>query len=229
MNINPAQTVFNLSNTAYFKISRKSAFHVAGHAAAIYFRNRQLSLPTVFFQIQLCEDFYPRKSSKTIDKKYNSFFPKLEGGRLIPELPFSLTEMEQKMPSSQLAYQEAFEADIVNLLAGPIAEAKYVALRDDEVITPRLVNLKALHRYGGETAIDVVYKYFECINETDKSKEKLIIGLYLSAFAFVNERANWLAITALAEHILATQKPLIAFEEIVCILESNHKNLKRIH
>ena len=229
MNINIAQTVFNQTKTAYFKISRKSAFHAAGHAAAIYFRNRQLSLPPVFFQIQLYEDFKTRQFLKTIDKKYNSYFPKLEGGRLIAELPLSSTDIKQKMSANEFVYQEAFEADIVNLLAGPIAEAKFVALRDDEVISPRLLNLKALHRYGGETAIDVVYKYFECINETDKNKEKLIICLYLSAFAFVNERANWLAITALAEQILAAQKPIIAFEEIVSVLERNHKKLKRIH
>ncbi len=230
MNLNPAQAIFTQPNPTCQNLSRKSVIHVAGHATAIYFGNRQKGLPTPFFRINIYEDNYLEQSSRIIENKHNFYFPKLEGGRLISELPFSLTEMEKNMPTCQkFAYQEAFEADIVNLLAGPISEAKYVAIRDDEVISPRLLHLKALHSYGGETAIDIFYKYFECINESDEDKEKLIIGLYLSAFAFVNERANWLAITALADCILASQKTLIEFEDIVSVLESNHSSFKRVH
>jgi hypothetical protein len=37
-----------------------------------------------------------------------------------------------------------FEADIINVLAGPLAEAVYLALRDNEPFNPELVNISAL-------------------------------------------------------------------------------------
>jgi hypothetical protein len=58
--------------------------------------------------------------------------------------------------SENLAYAKAFNADIVNLLTGFIAEAKFIAIRDNEVITPRLVNVHSLHNYGVERDLQLL-------------------------------------------------------------------------
>ncbi|MGR9086220.1 MAG: hypothetical protein ACU841_04000 [Gammaproteobacteria bacterium] len=47
----------------------------------------------------------------------------------------------------------------MNLLAGPLAEAKYVAPRDNELMPPRLIDLNALHFYGGSADLKVVDDY----------------------------------------------------------------------
>ena len=40
-----------------------------------------------------------------------------------------------------------FEADIVSLLAGSLAEAKHVATTDNEMFSQQLINLKSLKYY----------------------------------------------------------------------------------
>lgn len=227
---NPAKSVLTMPNPSNQKINKRAAFHVAGHAAAIYLGNNQRKLPPVYFRIGFHQSFLSGQSTRIIERNQKVYFPKLEGGRLISELPFSFTDEQKFLHGDQkLAYQRAFEADIINFLAGPIAEAKYVAIRDDELISPRLLNLKSLHNYGGETAIEVVNRYFECIKKPDEDKNRLIIDLYYSAFAFVNERANWLAITALADHITAKESSHIECEEIISILKNACKEKKLIH
>jgi hypothetical protein len=44
--------------------------------------------------------------------------------------------------------------------------------------------------------------------------------LFLAAFNFVSKRPNWLAITALADSILAHQENIIECNEIIDVLES---------
>ena len=211
-------------------MSGKTSTHVAGHAAAIYLGNKAKGLPPVFFQIRIHEDFRLGNAFGYTEHSHRFYYPKLEGGRLIDNLPLSLTDVQANMTADQKqAYRQAFEADVVNLLAGPIAEAKYVAISDDEAISPRLIDLQALQNYNGKTEIEIVHQYFECINEQDEEKEKLIINLYLAAFAFVNDRANWLAVTALANHISATEKTIIGYEEIVSLLESAYTQKMLVH
>lgn len=201
--------------------SKKIAFHAAGHATAIYLGNQQKGLEPVFFQILinlLSNDLHLGKHSKT-------YTAKVEGGCLI-DVPSSLDQATQGFSKTQKhAYSRAFDRDIINLLAGFLAEAKYVALRDDEPISPRLVNIEALPNYGSLAELEKLNQYFECIAETDVQKETKIIALYNEAFRFVSERSNWLAITALAGYILTVDKNTIDFDEIIAAIAGSRAGL----
>jgi hypothetical protein len=48
---------------------------------------------------------------------------------------------------------------MINLLVGPLAEAKYVALRDNECFSNNLINVNALYNYGGTSDLVKVYDY----------------------------------------------------------------------
>lgn len=211
----------NMFKLTHQKVSRKIAIHEAGHAAAIYFGNKQKGLPPVFFQIiikPLNSDF---QASERLGKSSHQYIAKLEEGCLIHTLPTSLDEVTKDFsPIQRLTYERAFEADIFNLLAGPLAEANYAALRDDELINPQLLKVNALHNYGGLSDLEMINEYFECFIDSDELRERKMSELFLAAFSFVNERSNWLGITALADYILADDRNIIECDEIINVLET---------
>ncbi|MFZ2313279.1 MAG: hypothetical protein WAV82_11730, partial [Methylobacter sp.] len=138
----------------------------------------------------------------------------------IHTLPSSLDEATKDFSTAQKhAYQHAFEADIINLLAGPLAEARYVALRDNEPINSALVNVNALHYYGGSSDLEIVNEYLECLIDSDELRERKMTELFLAAFNFVSERSNWLAITMLADSILTNEENIIECNDIIDLLE----------
>jgi len=195
------------------ELSRKTAIHEAGHAAAIYLGNKQKHLPPVFFQIFIKELNSDFQSTGCLCESYdscNNCITKIEGGRLIHTLPSSVDEAISDFSSAQKqAYQRAFEADIINLLVGPLAEANYIAMRDDEPINPRLVNLNALHHYGGSSDLETINEYLDCLIANRAQREKKLSELFLAAFNFINDRSNWRAILALSDYILADCKNII--------------------
>jgi hypothetical protein len=208
------------------ELSRKTAIHEAGHAAAIYLGNKQKQLPPVFFQIfikELNSDFQPTGCLCESYDSCKNCITKIEGGRLIHTLPSSVDEAISDFSSAQKqAYQRAFDADIINLLVGPLAEANYIAMRDDEPINPRLVNLNALHHYGGSSDLQTINEYLDCLITNNAQREKKLAELFLAAFNFINERSNWHAILALADYILADCKNIIECEEIIAVLDAHY-------
>lgn len=211
-------------NLTHQEASRKVAIHEAGHAAAIYFGNKQKGLPPVFFQIFITPLGSGFQSIGFLDQSDHNAIAKIEGGRLIDMLPSSIEEATNGFSSAQkLAYKCALEADMMNILAGPLAEAKYIALRDDELINSRLVNLNALQYYGGASDLENVNEYLECLIDDTELREPKVTELFLAAFSFVNERSNWLAITALADYILAVladNRGVIEYDDIIGVLET---------
>jgi hypothetical protein len=204
-------------------LKKQTAIHEAGHAAAIYLGNKQKQLPPVFFQIIIQdiihEGQWPCRTSPAAHVM--TCFAKVEGGRLIHTLPSSLAEATRRFsPDERQAYQAAFEADIVNFLAGPLAEAKYVALCDGELFNPRLVNLEALHFYGGSADVALAREYLDCLPVDGLEKEQKITELFLAAYRFINQRSHWRAITALADFILNAGKKEISCEEIIGVLDA---------
>lgn len=205
-------------------LRKQIAIHEAGHAAAIYLGNRQKQLPPVFFQIiikdLMHEGQWPCRAHPAVPDRMTCF-AKVEGGRLIHTLPSSLTEAACRLPPSERdAFRAAFEADIVNFLAGPLAEAKYVALCDGEIFNPRLVNLDALHFYGGAADVALAKEYLDCLPLETQEKEQKLDELFLAAHHFISQRPHWRAITALADFILNAGKKAITCEEIIGVLDA---------
>ena len=204
-------------------IGRETAIHEAGHAASIYLGNKQNELPSVTFRILINPLNCDFQSTELSESFSDGYFAKLEGGRLIKTLPSSTEEAAKCFSTTQ---RLAFERDIINLLAGPLAEAKYVALRDNELFNHKLVNLNALHFYGGLSDLEIVDQYLDFFIDNDVPRETKIAELFLAAFNFINEKSNWLTVTALADYILDNEKNIIEFDEIIAVLENDELRTK---
>jgi hypothetical protein len=201
------------------ELSKKTAIHEAGHAAAIHLGNKAKQLPPVFFQI-FVKEHNNEQLAPGCYVTANKYFGEIKGGRLIHTLPTPVREANHHFSAIEdPSYQSAFEADIINFLVGPLAEAKYIALSDDEPINPRLVNLDSLHYYGGSSDLKIVQEYLDCLMTDQAQKEKKILELFLAAYDFINIPSNWRAITALADYIVDTGKMIIDCEEAIAILD----------
>ena len=108
------------------EIIRRTAFHEAGHAAAIFLENQRKNLPSIYFYIDIHN--HNQLTSPALTR--------ICGGRQIDDvLMIGRAAAVGRQDLSTIAdYQVAYEADIINLLAGPLAEAKYVFLRDNKLI-----------------------------------------------------------------------------------------------
>ena len=207
------------SQLPHNELSKKSAIHQAGHAVAIYLGNRQKQLSPLYFQIYIKEQSSDFQLSRSLCLLNDQGIAKLEEDRLLHTLPFSIEKTSKGISSKEMEADAcAFEADVISLLVGPLAEAKYVALRDGEPINPRLVNLNALHNYGGTSDLEIVNEYLQWFIFEKAERVKKISDLFLEAFSFINDRSNWLAITVLANYILAGRKNSIDCEEVMSYL-----------
>jgi hypothetical protein len=214
---------------------QRVAFHEAGHAAGIYLNNKVRKLPPVFFKI-----IFKEMSSLTdldvmaYETTHDDCIARVEGGRLIELLPTSIESLldnaqEHNEGMTQLIkdYIVAFESDIVNLLVGPLAEAKHVAYTDDEFFNHQIVNLKALKNYGGSSDLALVHEYLQSLSGDQQQKQKKLDELFTEAFNFVNKDENWIAITQLANYILDSRKNIICCEDVISILDQSLDQFKK--
>ena len=185
-------------------------FHEAGHVVAIYLRNQQQQLPPVFFQIIINKK----------QQKHRAYFAQVLGGRLIDNLP--VAEIENNYLGSEAerqSMQKAYEADVINLLTGPLAEAKYVALRDDEIFNSQLVDIVALKNYGGHSDLEQAYRYLEYFIPSATERKLKINELYAKAFDFVNKPNNWKCIQSFASYLLNNEQTTISCEQASEVLQ----------
>lgn len=211
----------HLTNQDFIK---QIAYHEAGHAAAIYLCNKQKKLPPVHFQIMI------NKADDTLENPFETramltehFVAAVEGGRLIHNLPITLIESANYFSADeQDTYQTAFEADMINLLAGPLAEAKYVSIRDNESFGRHLINAQALHFYGGSSDLERVYEYLENFIPCKEKHAEKIDDLFKKAFEFINTASYWRAIENLATYIIQpNRKNTISCEEAILVLDQS--------
>jgi hypothetical protein len=204
------------------------AFHEAGHAAAIYLNNKARNLPPVFFQI-IFKGVSGAKDHEdlTYHATHDDSAARVEGGRLIQSLPYSVDGLAHKLIDHNEAmaplvkdYLIAFEADIINLLAGPLAEAKYIHKRDNERFNYKLVNLKSMKNYGGGSDLELALEYIESFSASKEQQDEKLDELFAAASDFVSDSSNWKAITKLANYILESGKNIINCEEVVSVLQS---------
>ena len=208
---------------------KQIAFHEARHAAAIYLYNKQKQLPSVDFQITIKPTDHSQANpfaSRTVT--HDHFVAMVEGGCLIQGLPIALIESANYFSlDEQDTYRTAFEADMINLLVGPLTEAKHVALRDNECFNKNLINVNALHNYGGTSDLEKVYDYLEnFISDTSLHEEK-IAELFNQAFQFIDSPVHWQAIERLAGYILDNTKNTIGCEEAIAVLDESTTLLGR--
>jgi hypothetical protein len=184
------------------EIDKKAFYHVAGQAAAICLGNKQKQLPAVHFNVLIKTEELYKPQSNLLPEKYVRNPVIIAGGRLIQSLPLSYDEVTGSLSwFHQAEYRCAFEADISNLLAGPLAEAKYTALRDGKIFNAHSVNLRALHNYGDIQEMELVNEYMASFITYRAERKRKLSELLLAAFFFVNDSSNWRNITALATYI----------------------------
>ncbi|NOQ64483.1 MAG: hypothetical protein GQ582_08225 [Methyloprofundus sp.] len=204
------QHIVQVSGTSNQELHRHIAFHEAGHVVAIYIRNHQQQLPPVFFQVTLDHQ----------QQNQQPFFARVEGGRLIENLPIAEIEKDHFATETERQdLKQAYEADIINLLAGPLAEAKYVAMRDDEIFNPYLVNIVALQNYGGHSDLEQAHQYLKYFVSDAAERDLVIKQLFTQAFEFIEDPKNWRCIQHFADYILKHERSTISCEEASATLE----------
>ncbi len=216
-----------LSHKKIIGHKQRIAFHEAGHVAGIHLNNKSRQLPSVFFQITIKDMGLVSDEDIIIFQTiHDDCIARVEGGRLIELLPYSVDSLMHKLTGhnetmQQLAkdYIKAFEADIINLLIGPLSEAKHIADADGEPFSHKLVTLNALKNYGGSSDLALAHDYLNSFSANQNQRDEKLAELFSIAFDFINNGANWAAITKLADYILASNKNIICCEEIVAILD----------
>lgn len=207
---------------------QRIAFHEAGHAAGICLNNKARQLPPVFFKIIFkgMSGVIPEADCMAYTSTHDECMARVEGGRLIESLPLSIDSLANDVSNHQDSmkqlvneYMVAFEADVINLLIGPLAEAKRVAEIDDELFNQKLVNLNALENYGGDTDLALANEYLQSYSPDKQQQAEKLNELFNAAFNFINDDDNWAAITKLASYILGGNQNTIGCEEIVSALE----------
>ncbi|WP_024298742.1 hypothetical protein [Methylomicrobium lacus] len=205
------------------KRTRCIAFHEAGHAAAIYLINRAREIPPHLFNLRFNEA--NADAAADFHAAYENYIACVEGGLLLHGLPPTLDDL-QHLPretghdwiQTQEDLLNAFEADVINLFAGPLAEAKYVAETDGEVFTHRLIDPPALGNYGGTFDLALIEDYLRSYSADHRERDRKLHQLHQTAFHFINNYHNWRAISKLADYILASGKNTICYEEVEAIL-----------
>ncbi len=200
------------------ELMRQAAFHEAGHAAAIYLRNRYHRLPRISFRIFLKGFKRPAPWSRRAGlSATQAGYAKLEGGLLVENHELSVNAPVSS--HAALAYRQACEADMVNLLAGPLAEAKHVALRDGEYINQHLVDYAALRHYGGKSDLEKIEDYLSNFELPPLKRAETLRELHAASFQFIDHPSHWRAISSLANYMVDSEREVIACDEAIAVLE----------
>lgn len=215
--------VGGLNQSYLVTLQQKIAYHEAGHVTAIHFNNNLNGLPPAFYQI-----IFQDVSADLLERAFNDsaavseYIAKVEGGRLIKSLSDVTDRSAHYFNNTDDTYRLALEIDIVNLLIGPLAEAKYIAKVDGEPFRHQLITAEALKYYGGEADFAVVNEYLQRYSIDKQEQEDKLKQALMQAFHFVNDEAKWRSITAIADYILASNKTMISCEEVLAVLESKN-------
>ncbi len=196
-----------ISESTHFEqqsVCHRIAFHEAGHAAAIYFGNQNKQLPPVHFAIKI---------TKPTSDPLN-WEAEIQDGQLIHELTSTDGVIED------MDFKKACESDVMNMLVGPLAEARYVAESDGELFHPDLMTLPSLKRYGGWGDLDRAYGHLKnCLGDCCNLDNELS-RVFEQALKFISSESYWRAISNLARYVLNSQSELIDCHKIIEILEA---------
>ncbi len=215
----------NLSSSNIEIHKKRIAYHESGHAVAILMSNKLKQLPPVPFQITF-KNISQNASNESSHgyTAYEDYSAIVNGGRHIKTIPKSADclschiglYIEHNSEKNIKDFFTAFETDVINLLIGPIVEAKHVAMSDGEVFNQNLINLDALHNYGGSSDLASINQYLACFSKCKDQQNQLISKLLTQSFDFINNTSNWKKIIQLADYI---------YEEDIKTIDSKQVNL----
>lgn len=209
-------------------LKQRVAYHEAGHATAIHINNRLKNLPPIFYKI-IFEKLEGSVNNIKLSGQIGDHkcIARTIGGLLIQSLPLAFDVLDCQAPACtdksafQFTddYRLAFEADIINLLVGPLAEAKFSYQIDGELFNHQLLTVQALKTYGGDADLAVVDEYLQSYSADQNEQNEILNRLFIQANNFVNDNANWKAITRLVNYIHASNKNIISCEEVAEVLD----------
>jgi len=201
------------------ELSKRVAYHEAGHATAIYLYNKQHNLPPIFFQITVKSADQLARDALSLSN--NNIAAHLEGGCLIQDLFSSFNDSQRIMnPTEHAEYYQALDADMINFLAGAIAEAHYVYLRDGEKLTSQMLTIAALRSYGSHSDLVRVDEYLNYLTLTPQHRQHKLKQLLTQTFDFMTHFRTWKAVKAVAQFILTSKKQVIRCEEVFAIIDN---------
>ena len=213
-----------MSGLALNNIVRKqrSAYHEAGYAVAIHFNDRLKKLPKVFLK-NILDNLDCTLSSRPSTGLYDCIVG-IKGGRLIPDIytDYAVSSGCRDALIARLTegYRLVFEANMVNLLIGPLAEAKFVARLDNEVFNQELFTVNSLKNYGGEADLAIVNDYLQHYSVDPHEREEWMRQFLIQAFYFVDDRENWKTIAELGCYILARHGQSLSCEDLAAVLDN---------
>ncbi len=209
----------DLNFSTFKELAIQIAYHEAGHATAIYLYNKQQQLPSIFFQIHL-KNYEDIKQLTAQNNSQGTYVAEIEGGCLIENLALNLSVNRNEIhPSEREEYYRALNADVINLLAGSIAEQNYLILRDNEVINEALLNIRNLGRYGNYSDMQKINNYLRFLSDCPIEQQKKLTLLLKESFYFITHPKIWKAVTAVAHYILGSQKQPVHCEDIFKVID----------
>lgn len=202
------------------ELNKRIAYHEAGHATAIYLYNKYKQLPPIYFQINLKNNSDLIRDAFSLE--HDNVAAKVEGGCLIQNLALSFIDSENYMSAAEKAdYYTALEADIVNLLAGAVAEANYVSLSDNEIINAHLLSIEALGNYGSISDLQKITECLNCLSTNARQQNQKLTQLLIQTFEFITQPEIWKAVAAVANFILTCKKQIISCEEVFAVIDAS--------
>jgi hypothetical protein len=194
------------------KHNLRNMFNLAGYATAIYLNNKARNLPSCAFQISL-DDLANQPKSGLRASETCQIEP------LLPLMSGILHDTEGTVINRGFVVT-AFEVDIINLLIGPLAEARHVAEANREPFTHHSISLQALKFYNGALKLDLVEEYLQSLSDSQQEVDEKRSELYSIAFNFINDPANWRTITNLANYACENMKTIITSDDAAFVCES---------
>jgi len=210
----------DLNFNTFQELAIQIAYHEAGHATAIYLYNKQQQLPSIFFQIHL-KNYEDIKQLTAQDINYQgAYVAEIEGGCLIENLALNLSVSRNEIHLDEKEeYHRALNADVINLLAGSIAEQNYLILRDNEIINEALLNIRNLGRYGNYSDMQKINNYLRFLSDCPVEQQQKLTLLLKESFFFITHPQTWKAVTAVAHYILNSQKQQIHCEDVFKVID----------
>ena len=76
-----------------------------------------------------------------------------------------------------------------------------------------------MKNYDGTSDLELVNDYLQSFSACKQQQDEELDALFAIAFNFINDQANWAAITKLANYILDSNKNIISCDEVISLLE----------